>query len=240
MKLEPFLEEIRSFCERNADPDRVLKYSRFFVEGYDSFGIDPKLMEKQRAEWLKMYRAELGLAGFLELGDRLVATGKYEEGFLALWFVKSFEKEFSASTFDRLANWLDHGVNNWALADTCSGELFGRFIARKVVPVSAMADWRTSDVKWKRRALPVSLIPALKTDIPLGEMLELIAPLMGDEMKVVHQGLGWFLRDAWKKHREEVEAFLMQYKDTCARLIIQYATEKMTPEEKARFKRSKH
>lgn len=231
--------EIRSFYEKNADEARVKKYGRFFVEGYDSFGVDPILIEKQREEWLQKYHMILGLAGFLDLGDRLIASGKYEEGFLAYWFVKSFEKEFTPQTFDRLSCWLDHGVCNWALTDTCSMDIFGPFFVRRIVPINTVAGWCSSDVKWKRRAVPVSLIPVLKTDISLAEMLNLIAPLMGDKEKVVHQGLGWFLREAWKLHREEVEIFLLRYKDTCARLIIQYATEKMTPEEKARFKRVK-
>jgi hypothetical protein len=54
---------------------------------------------------------------------------------------------------------------------------------------------------------------------------------------VVHQGLGWFLREAWKLKRKETEAFLLKWKDNAARLIFQYATEKMTATEKKRFKR---
>jgi hypothetical protein len=36
-----------------------------------------------------------------------------------------------------------------------------------------------------------------------------------------------------------VEAFLLRYKDTCPRLIVQYATEKMASATKQRFKRSR-
>jgi 3-methyladenine DNA glycosylase AlkD len=63
--------------------------------------------------------------------------------------------------------------------------------------------------------------------------------MMGDSEKVVHQGLGWFLRETWKRDRNPVEAHLLKWKDTCARLIVQYATEKMSKEEKLRFKRVK-
>jgi 3-methyladenine DNA glycosylase AlkD len=51
--------------------------------------------------------------------------------------------------------------------------------------------------------------------------------------------MGWFLREAWKVNAAEVEAFLLKYKDSAPRLIIQYACEKMTPENKQRFKRAK-
>ena len=85
----------------------------------------------------------------------------------------------------------------------------------------------------------MTLIKALKMEYKFPDLVAFIDPMLGDTEKVVHQGLGWFLREAWKLDHEPVEAFLLKWKDTCARLIIQYATEKMTKEEKLRFKRIK-
>ncbi len=70
-------------------------------------------------------------------------------------------------------------------------------------------------------------------------LLAFIRPLMLDVERVVHQGLGWFLRETWKKDPVPVEAFLLEWKDQAARLIFQYATEKMTPEQKARFRKTR-
>jgi hypothetical protein len=63
--------------------------------------------------------------------------------------------------------------------------------------------------------------------------------MMLDGERVVHQGLGWFLREAWKRDAATVEPFLLEFKDTAARLIFQYATERMTAGDKARFKADK-
>ena len=62
---------------------------------------------------------------------------------------------------------------------------------------------------------------------------------MVDKDREVHQGVGWFLREAWKKNHEVTESFLLKWKDRAPRLIIQYATEKMTKEEKLRFRKEK-
>jgi len=70
-------------------------------------------------------------------------------------------------------------------------------------------------------------------------LLRFIRPMMMDEERVVHQGLGWFLREAWKVNPKAVEPFLMEWKDRSARLIFQYATEKMTPKQKARYRAGK-
>lgn len=89
-----------------------------------------------------------------------------------------------------------------------------------------------------RRAVPVTLIKMLKNGHPLPDLLVFIDPLMGDREKVVQQGLGWFLREAWKISPAPVEDFLLEWKEQCARLIIQYATEKMGKDQKAVYQRN--
>jgi 3-methyladenine DNA glycosylase AlkD len=56
---------------------------------------------------------------------------------------------------------------------------------------------------------------------------------------MVQQGVGWFLREAWKRQPKPIEDFLLRHKDTAARLIFQYATEKMSAHEKSRFRRNR-
>jgi 3-methyladenine DNA glycosylase AlkD len=240
MEIQAALKEIRSFYEAHSDPVLVRKYARFFVEGYDAFGVDGKLTALQRKTWFEDWSREHDLSWFLDLGDRLVKTGKWEEGFLAMGFITMQMDAIAPSTFERIGAWLDEGgLGNWAAIDTLSGELLPAFLSKKVVPLSAFAGWRSASSKWKRRAVPVTLIKTLKLGYKTGELLAFIDPMMGDTEKVVHQGLGWFLREAWKLDRQPVEAFLLKWKDTCARLIIQYATEKMTKEEKLRYRKVK-
>ena len=74
MEIGTLASEIRQFCINNRDDALVKKYSRYFVEGYDAFGVPEKIMENQRDIWLKEQKAEFGLEGFLRLGDRLVST----------------------------------------------------------------------------------------------------------------------------------------------------------------------
>jgi 3-methyladenine DNA glycosylase AlkD len=240
MNIQNSMKEIRSFNEANANPALVQKYARYFVEGYDAFGVDGKAAEVQRKQWFTDWSREHDLDWFLDLGDQLVKTGKYEEGWTAMSFIILQVKSIKPETFTRVGAWLDEGgLRNWAHVDTFSSELLSQFLVNQVVPLSAFADWRNSPTKWKRRAVPVTLIKALKLDCQTDELLVFIDPMMGDTEKVVHQGLGWFLREAWKRDRGPVEVFLLKWKDTCARLIIQYATEKMSREEKLRYRKVK-
>jgi 3-methyladenine DNA glycosylase AlkD len=237
-RINQLLLEIREFYRQNSNPAIVKKYSRFFVEGYDAYGTEQKVIETQRKIWLDKYRSDLGFNGFLKLGDLLVAGGKYEEVFLSFWFIKTFEKEFTRDIFNHLATWLENGICNWAQSDTFSMDIISPFLMTRIVQLDDLSQWRYSPSKWMRRAVPVSLIKPAQKDMPVKAVLEFIVPLMPDSEKVVHQGLGWLLREVWKLHPAEVESFLMDWKDTCARLIIQYATEKMTVEQKSRYRRS--
>jgi 3-methyladenine DNA glycosylase AlkD len=62
---------------------------------------------------------------------------------------------------------------------------------------------------------------------------------MTDPEREVHQGMGWFLREAWKIQPVTTEKFLMKWKNSCPRLIINCATEKMDKSYKEKFRKEK-
>lgn len=238
MGIEEKLAEIRSFCEAHADPARAEKYSRYFVEGYDAFGLEQAVQEAQRDIWIEAWGQELGPDGFLELGDHLVATGTYEEGTFAIWFAEAQAAHFGPSTLERVGRWLDDGLRNWAHVDTISAQVIGPHLTRGAVALADLRPWRDAASRWKRRAVPVSLIRVLKAGGDEAELLAFVEPMLHDQERVVHQGLGWFLREVWKKRPGPVEKLLLKVKDTCPRLIVQVATERMNAVEKERFRRS--
>ena len=237
-QVQSIVREIRAFCTAHADAKQVERYQRYFTEGYDPYGVPDKVMQPQREKWFEQHKG-LGLTGMLELGDLLFASGKYEEGFAAVFFAGKFKPEFKSATFQRFGRWLDSGVRNWAHSDVLCGSLLSWCLVNNVVELPALDKWRKAESKWKRRAVPVSMIPLLKKEKRFQPLLDFIDPLMTDTKRVVHQGLGWFLREAWKLQPKPVEKFLLRWKDSAARLIFQYATEKMTATQKARFRAGK-
>jgi 3-methyladenine DNA glycosylase AlkD len=147
--------------------------------------------------------------------------------------------KLSKSDFKRLENWFKTGIANWAHADYFGMFFLPEIIKQGLVDKDDFAGWIISPYKFQRRCVPVTFIKLLKTGVPFHELFTFVEPLMSDPDREVHQGMGWFLREAWKIKPEETEAFLLRWKDTAPRLIFQYACEKMKPEEKARFKRVK-
>lgn len=230
--------DIRAFCAENASAEQAARYARFFREGYDPYGIPKETWEANRLRFYEQYRDRLGLPDFLDLGDMLFQSGKYEEASFAITTLLPLRDQFTPETFQRIGGWLERGVRNWAHSDIICGEILGPCLKTRVAGFSDMSSWRDSATKWKRRAVPVALLSLLDGSVKTGTLLQFVRPLMEDKERVVHQGVGWFLREAWKRDPAPVEAFLMEWKDTAPRLIFQYATEKMTAAQKARYRKS--
>jgi len=236
-KVKSIASEIRSFCAANADEKVAARYARYFTEGYDAYGLAREAFQEQVKRFVEAYKDELGLEGFLKLGDVLLESGKYEEASFAICFLIPFREQYTIETFQKLGQWLENGIRNWGHTDVLCSEVLSQFLQKEIVTLDDFSSWRESPSKWRRRAVPVSMLSLLKTRKDYRGLLDFIEPLMLDEDKFVQQGLGWFLREAWKEQPRPVEGFLLKWKNSAPRKIYQYATEKMTAESKARFRR---
>jgi hypothetical protein len=231
--------DVSTYCEAHARPEDATRYARYFTEGYDAWGGFDKghaLWHEQQRAWLERYDG-LGVAGFLRAGRRLFAGGKYEEGGLAIRFLAARREEFGVAHVADLAGWFEAGIANWAHTDVLCSEVLAPLLERGIIPLQALVPWRASPFKYQRRALPVAMLGLLKVGRGVRPLLGFLAPLMMDPERVVQQGLGWFLREAWKRDPGPVETFLLEWRDCAPRLIIRYATEKMPIDARARFRR---
>lgn len=226
------------YCQANANPELVKKYSRYFKEGvYDAWGLSQALMDARKAELKKSGEISVDLA--FETAPLLMKSGKYEETSFALILISIVKEKLVSKDFQRLENLFETGIANWAHADYLGMFLLPELMKQGVADIQSFSGWIISPHKFQRRSVPVTFIKLLKTGISFGELFAFLEPLMLDPAREVHQGMGWFLREAWKVKPQETEAFLLKWKDTAPRLIFQYACEKMKPEKKLRFRKAK-
>jgi 3-methyladenine DNA glycosylase AlkD len=237
--IEQKYQEIRDFLTSNADPSIMTKYAKYFKDGYDGYGIDQKVFETQRDVWLKDWGPEMNLEAYLDLGDMLISSGKFEESAYAIHFLAAFKNEFSQNTFNRISYWFKLGICNWATTDVLCMLLLSSFLDKKVIELQDFKSWLTASSQWQRRAVPVTFVQQIKAGMEPDTILPVVEPLMKDESEYVQKGLGTLLRELWKKYPDQIEEFLFKWKDACGRKIIQYATEKMTKEKRSLFKKQK-
>jgi 3-methyladenine DNA glycosylase AlkD len=237
-KTDRKFNEIRAYCRAHANKAIEAKYSRYFTEGYDAYGLD-KNDFGQWTQWLENWKHEMTFDDYRLLGNKLISTGRYEETSYAIVFNSQFTDHYQREHFDIFGGWLEKDIRNWAHTDILCSLILSHFLLKKVVTPLDFASWTKSSSKWKRRAVPVTFIEILKTGISIDRLLEIIDPLMPDPEKFVQKGLGWFLREAWKVHPQAIEKYLMKWKDSCGRTIVQYATEKMDKPLRKKFTKSK-
>lgn len=230
-------EELKQYCIDNASDEIVKKYSRYFKDGvYDAWGLTTALMEAKKEDIKK--RGILTLDLIFETAPLLMKSGKYEETSFVLAMLSMLSGKFDKSTFQRVEKLFSSGIHNWAHADHLGMFLLPMFLKKKIVTKDDFRPWIISEYKFKRRCVPVTYIKLLK-EVPLKDLLEIVDPLMKDSEREVHQGMGWFLREAWKIYPGETEEYLLKYRDTAPRLIFQYACEKMTADNKLKFRKVK-
>jgi 3-methyladenine DNA glycosylase AlkD len=230
--------DIVDFLKKTSDDKIVKKYTRFFKEGYDAYGTDPVIFEKWFKKNIDNYRNTLTCEQIMELCTLLLKSGKYEEGGYAIWFMKACSGNYSKSHIIIIKEWLDNYIRNWAHTDILALEVISELIIKEIAGINDLKVWIYSGSKWTRRAVPVTLIKMINT-YKINDLLLVIHPMINDKEKVVQQGIGWFLRELWKKKPGEIEKYLLKIKDYAPRTIIQYATEKMSKEEKEKFKKAK-
>jgi 3-methyladenine DNA glycosylase AlkD len=238
MDSSELVQNIREFCIANKGDDATIKkYSRYFKEEYRGYGLNAPLIYSKVKTLLK--ESEVSLETVLEATPVLIKNGMYEELSIALLLIDGFYKQFTKKTFQELESFYQIGITNWAHADMLGMFIIPKFLKGNVISFVDLKPWLKSSNKFQRRSVPVTLIKLLKTTGDFDPFFHFIEPLVMDSEREVHQGVGWFLREAWKLKRVETETFLMKWKDRAPRLIIQYATEKMTSTEKLRFRRIK-
>ena len=145
-KPEDLVAEIRAYCEAHQEPKQAGKWARYFREGYDSWGLvhkDHPIWNEKQQEWLESYGG-LGLRGFLKAGELLFQSRKYEEGALAIRFLKTRRDELDAQSVGKLAKWFEAGIQNWAHTDVLCGEAIAPLLEsrRLRAPASAAASPR--------------------------------------------------------------------------------------------------
>jgi 3-methyladenine DNA glycosylase AlkD len=237
MKTVEIISEFQEFCRQNQDPVMVEKYKRYFKDGYDAWGLANGMATAKAKEMIS--RPGMSLEVALEASPSLIKTGKYEETFFAFLLARGFQKQWTKQTFHEMEKWFSIGFTNWAHTDYFCGEIMWFLLKKKIITMNDLRGWRNGKNKFQRRAAVVSLIKPMKLDKDFQPYFDFLEPMMLDPEREVHQGLGWFLREAWKKQPEITETFLLKYKDTAPRLIFQYATEKMDAAGKQRFRKQK-
>ena len=160
--------------------------------------------------------------------------GHIETGSLACYVYRRFAKTFGEREFRLFVRWLDRYVTNWGHCDGLSIYLFAPTIARLPELAAELRGWTGSENPWRRRAAAVALVKEAKHGRHLKLIFQIAGALACDHADLVQKGAGWLLKEAYPARPREVVRFLEKQGKGWPRLVLRYAAEKMTAEDRAR------
>jgi len=126
-------------------------------------------------------------------------------------------------------------VDNWDLVDSSAEYLVGQHL-RDIGTTALLRDLARSRQLWERRVAMLATFAFIKSGdaAPTFEIAEL---LLEDRHDLIQKAVGWMLREAGKRvARDELIGFLELHAGRMPRTALSYATEHLSPGERARFR----
>lgn len=134
-----------------------------------------------------------------------------------------------------VAFYLNHleGINNWDLVDLSAPYILGAYMVgcndRKVLYELAM-----SPDMWKQRIAVVSTLMLIRNGF-FEDTLRLAEMFMTTEHDLIRKAVGWMLREVGKRDRELLSGFLEKHHRRMPGIMLRYAMEKFTHEQRKHF-----
>ena len=221
--------KIRGELEASADEKTKKSFQRFFREKVTYYGVKTGTVAKIAKEhWseVKLFSKEKIFA----LCEELFQSDYMEEAFVASFWLPNMVEKLEPADLAVFKAWIEKYVNNWAKCDTFCNHTVGCLIEKHPESVSEVKSWAKSENRWLKRAAAVSLIIPAKKGMFLREVFEISGMLLNDEDDIVQKGYGWLLKEASRKHQNEVFNYVLKNRRAMPRTALRYAIELMPKE----------
>ena len=224
--MDPIIARIREELAGQADPAIRESSKRFFREEIRCYGLKTATVvaiAKKFWKEVKGYRKQ----EIFDLCEELYRSGYLEESFIVSQWAHSLSGRYEKKDLAVFRRWIDSFITNWASCDGFCNHTMGEFIEQFPETIDELNQWARSENRWMRRASAVSLIIPAKHGKFLEESLRIAELLLTDSDDMVQKGYGWLLKEAGRKHTDEVFSFVMKYKRQMPRTALRYAIELM-------------
>lgn len=223
------IEEIRQELILNADDKTKNSGKRFFKEAVNLHGVKTSIVSRISKAHFQSVKGRDKNEVF-GLCDELWESGYLEESFIACDWAYFIRERYEHQDFEVFEKWVGNYISNWASCDTLCNHAIGAFVEIYPEYLLRLKDWARSENRWVRRAAAVTLIVPAKEGKFLKDIFEIADILLLDKDDLVQKGYGWMLKEASRKHQNEVYEYVVKHKMVMPRTALRYAIEKM-PEE---------
>jgi 3-methyladenine DNA glycosylase AlkD len=230
--MDPVIARIRQELTTLADPEIRKASKRFFKEDIVCYGMKTaKVIAIAKKHWKEVKKQSK--PEIFALCEELYKSGYMEESFIVSNWAHALSGRYEREDFIVFQRWIDTYITNWASCDGFCNHTMGDFIGQYPEYIDELKHWTQSENRWMRRAAAVSLIVPAKQGKFLKESIEIADLLLTDSDDMVQKGYGWLLKEASRKHNDEIFSFVMKNKKRMPRTALRYAIELMQKDLKA-------
>ena len=222
---------------RNADPGQVAGLARFFKTGPGQYGEGDKFLGIKVPVTREVVRRCWREVGFAELEECLAS--EYHEvrlaGLLALVQLFAHAKKDQALRRRCVDFYLSHTdrINNWDLVDLSCYPLLGEWLLDK--DRTLLYDLaRSGRTLWEQRIGIVSTMTLIRHG-QLEDTFAIADILLHHPHDLIHKAVGWLLREAGKRDKAALVAFLAPRYRSMPRTMLRYAIEKFPEAERKSY-----
>jgi len=223
------LEAVRQELLQSVDKKTRESAQRFFKEEVKVYGVKSAQVKKIAARYFREIR-DRDKNEIFSLCEDLQQAEYGEEAFIAFEWAYSLRRQYEQEDFLVFERWVDQYVDNWAKCDTLCNHTIGSFVEMYPQFIENLVSWARSENRWLRRASAVTLILPARKGMFSREVFEIADILLEDKDDMVQKGYGWMLKEASKKHQQEVFDYVISKKARMPRTALRYAIEKMPAE----------
>jgi len=224
--MDPVLTAIRRELKSNADPALRQTSQRFFKETITCYGMKTATVIGIAKKYWKEIK-DRPKAEIFVLCEELYRSGFMEESFIVSEWAHKLSGKYEREDLAVFRHWIETYITNWASCDGFCNHTMGDFIEQYPEYIRELKCWTKSENRWMRRAAAVSLIVPAKHGKFLEESIAIADLLLTDPDDMVRKGYGWLLKEASRKHTDEVFAYVQKNKKVMPRTALRYAIELM-------------
>lgn len=217
-----------------ATPQRAKANASFFKTGEGQYGAGDTFIGVTVPEQRRIARAHRDLP--IDDIATLLESDVHEHRLTAaLILVLQFERPRDPASrkqiYDFYMRSLDR-INNWDIVDSSAPQIAGAYLLDKKRTV--LHTLARSRKLWRRRVAIVATQAFIRAG-DLDETFALTEALMNDREDLIHKACGWTLREAGKKDRAALTAFLDRHHASMPRTMLRYAIEHYDASERAHY-----
>lgn len=231
--MDPVIVRIRQELEARADPEIRQASKRFFREEIVCYGMKTATVIAIAKKYWKEVKGR-PKAEIFNLCEELYRSGYMEESFIVSEWAHALSGRYEREDLAVFRHWIETYITNWASCDGFCNHTMGDFIDQYPEFADELKRWTQSENRWMRRAAAVSLIVPAKRGRFLDASMEIADLLLTDKDDLVQKGYGWLLKEASRKHTDEIFSYVMENRKVMPRTALRYAIELMPKELKVK------